>query len=131
MINLNRPLQIRKRKLISGLFDTCLNAANQAGSIIDVRIEDNTVYYLLISGLDCTDSFVSMMSSGDYTDWENIKESCNELCRTIMTTVKNCGADYDVVLGITGTVLDDEVVVFVASQNGEIIYDFLEEVLNA
>ena len=47
-----------------------------------------------------------------------------------MTTVKNCGADYDVVLGIMGTVLD-EVVILVASQNGEIIYDFLEEVLNA
>lgn len=125
------PATNQKEEIDKRIIDTCLNAANQAGSIIDVRIEDNTVYYLLISGLDCTDSFVSMMSSGDYTDWENIKESCNELCRTIMTTVKNCGADYDVVLGITGTVLDDEVVVFVASQNGEIIYDFLEEVLNA
>ena len=85
---------------------------------------------MLISGLDCTDAFVSMISSGDYSDWEGIKENCNEFCRTIMNTVKICGADYDVVLGITGTVLD-EVVVFVVSQNGEIIYDFLEEVLKA
>ena len=72
-----------------------------------------------------------MISSGDYSEWEGIKENCNEFCRTIMNTVKICGADYDVVLGIMGTVLDDEVVVFMASQNGEIIYDFLEEVLNA
>lgn len=125
------PATRQKEEIDKQIIDTCFNAANKAGSVIDVRIEDNTVYYMLISGLDCTDSFVSMMSSGDYSDWEGIKESCNELCKTIMTTVKNCGADYDVVLGITGTVLDDEVVVFVASQNGEIIYDFLEEVLNA
>lgn len=125
------PATKQKEEIDKQIIDTCFNAANEAGSVIDVKIEDDTVYYMLISGLDCTDSFVSMMSSGDYSDWEGIKESCNELCKTIMTTVKNCGADYDVVLGITGTVLDDEVVVFVASQNGEIIYDFLEEVLNA
>lgn len=125
------PATNRKEEIDKQIIDTCFNAANEAGSIIDVKIEDDTVYYMLISGLDCTDAFVSMMSSGDYSEWEGIKESCNELCKTIMTTVKNCGADYDVVLGIMGTVLDDEVVVFMASQNGEIIYDFLEEVLNA
>ena len=125
------PATNRKEEIDKQIIDTCLNAANESGSVIDVKIEDDTVYYMLISGLDCTDAFVSMMSSGDYSEWEGIKESCNELCKTIMTTVKNCGADYDVVLGIMGTVLDDEVVVFMASQNGEIIYDFLEEVLNA
>ena len=125
------PATNRKEEIDKQIIDTCFNAANEAGSVIDVKIEDDTVYYMLISGLDCTDAFVSMMSSGDYSEWEGIKENCNELCRTIMTTVKNCGADYDVVLGIMGTVLDDEVVVFLASQNGEIIYDFLEEVLNA
>ena len=125
------PATNRKEEIDKQIIDTCLNAANEAGSVIDVKIEDDTVYYMLISGLDCTDAFVSMMSSGDYSEWEGIKKSCNELCKTIMTTVKNCGADYDVVLGIMGTVLDDEVVVFMASQNGEIIYDFLEEVLNA
>lgn len=125
------PATKQKEEIDKQIIDTCFNAANKAGSVIDVKIEDNTVYYLLISGLDCTDSFVSMMSSGDYSDWEGIKESCNELCKTVMNTVEICGADYDVVVGITGTVLDDEVVVFMASQNGEIIYDFLEEVLNA
>ena len=125
------PATKQKEEIDKQIIDTCFNAANEAGSVIDVKIEDDTVYYMLISGLDCTDAFVSMMSSGDYSEWEGIKENCNELCRTIMTTVKNCGADYDVVLGIMGTVLDDEVVVFMASQNGEIIYDFLEEVLNA
>lgn len=125
------PATKQKEEIDKQIIDTCFNAANEAGSVIDVKIEDDTVYYMLISGLDCTDAFVSMMSSGDYSEWEGIKESCNELCKTIMTTVKNCGADYDVVLGIMGTVLDDEVVVFMASQNGEIIYDFLEEVLNA
>ena len=125
------PATKQKEEIDKQIIDTCLNAAKSAGSTIDVRIEDDTVYYLLISGLDCTDSFVSMMSSGDYSDWEEVKANCNELCRTIMNTVEICGADYDVVLGIMGTVLDDEVVIFVASQNGEIIYDFLEEVLNA
>lgn len=124
------PATNRKEEIDKQIIDTCLNAANEAGSVIDVKIEDDTVYYMLISGLDCTDTFVSMISSGDYSDWEGIKESCNEFCRTIMNTVEICGADYDVVLGITGTVLD-EVVIFVVSQNGEIIYDFLEEVLNA
>lgn len=54
------PATNQKEEIDKRIIDTCLNAANQAGSIIDVRIEDNTVYYLLISGLDCTDSFVSM-----------------------------------------------------------------------
>ena len=124
------PATNRKEEIDKRIIDTCLNAANEAGSVIDVKIEDDTVYYMLISGLDCTDTFVSMISSGDYSDWEGIKENCNEFCRTIMNTVEICGADYDVVLGITGTVLD-EVVVFMVSQNGEIIYDFLEEVLKA
>lgn len=121
----------RKEEIDKQIIDSCFDAANKAGSIIDVRIEDNTVYYLLISGLDCTDAFVYMMGSGDYSDWEETKENCNELCKTVMNTVEICGADYDVILGITGTVLDDEVVVFMASQNGVIIYDFLEEVLNS
>lgn len=124
------PATNRKEEIDKQIIDTCLNAANEAGSVIDVKIEDDTVYYMLISGLDCTDTFVSMISSGDYSEWEGIKESCNEFCRTIMNTVEICGADYDVVLGITGTVLD-EVVIFMVSQNGEIIYDFLEEILNA
>lgn len=125
------PATKQKEEIDKQIIDTCFNAANKAGSVIDVKIEDNTVYYLLISGLDCTDAFVYMMSSGDYSDWEETKENCNELCKTVMNTVEICGADYDVVVGITGTVLDDEVVVFMASQNGVIIYDFLEEVLNS
>lgn len=129
--NSQSPAANRKEEIDKQIIDSCLNAANKTGSVIDVRIADNTVYYLLISGLDCTDAFVYMMSSGDYSDWEETKENCNELCKTVMNTVEICGADYDVVLGITGTVLDDEVVVFMASQNGVIIYDFLEEVLNS
>ena len=125
------PATKQKEEIDKQIIDSCFDAANKAGSIIDVRIEDNTVYYLLISGLNCTDAFVYMMGSGDYSDWEETKENCNELCKTVMNTVEICGADYDVILGITGTVLDDEVVVFMASQNGVIIYDFLEEVLNS
>lgn len=71
------PATNRKEEIDKQIIDTCFNAANEAGSIIDVKIEDDTVYYMLISGLDCTDAFVSMMSSGDYSEWEGIKENCN------------------------------------------------------
>lgn len=70
------PATNRKEEIDKQIIDSCFNAANKAGSIIDVRIEDNTVYYLLISGLDCTDAFVYMMGSGDYSDWE---EDFNEI----------------------------------------------------
>lgn len=52
------PATNRKEEIDKQIIDTCLNAANEAGSVIDVKIEDDTVYYLLISGLDCTDAFV-------------------------------------------------------------------------
>lgn len=101
----------------------------KVGSNIEVRIEDNTVYYLLMSGLDLTDSFIYMISANDYSLWEGVKDECNGLCEAIMDVVALYGADYDVVLGIMGTVYDNDVVLAI-SQNGVIIYDFLEEVLN-
>lgn len=106
----------------------CRNSAEKAGTNIEVRIEDGVVYYVLMSGLDLTDSFIYMIASENYSIWEDVRTECNGLCKAIMGTVELYGADYDVVLGIMGTVYDNDVVLAI-SQNGVIIYDFLEEVL--